>query len=284
MPERLALLDLHAHALGGEHRLELAGALRPLLRHRQDAHLLGCEPRRKGAAVVLDQPTDEALHGAEQRAVDDDGRMRLIVRSDVRELEALGHLEVELKRASLPFAADRVHDVDVDLGAVEGPAPLVDHVVHAATLQDAAQRLRGLVVDRRVADRLVRSRRQGDVVLVAEDAQQIVGQVEQAVVLVRDLVRPHEDVGVVLREAADAQHPVQGAAALVPVAGPKLREAQRQVAVRPRARPIDHEVVGAVHRLHAEARPLVVHRREHVLLEDLQVPADLVELLARDLG
>ena len=38
----------------------------------------------------------------------------------------------------------------------------------------------------------------------------------------------------------------------------------------------------AVHRLQAEAVPVVVHRREHVFAEDLQMPRDAVQLLARD--
>ena len=49
--------------------------------------------------------------------------------------------------------------------------------------------------------------------------------------LVLDLLRSAEDVGVVLRDVADAQQAVQRAARLVAVHEPRLGVADRQVAV-----------------------------------------------------
>eukprot|EP00760_Papus_ankaliazontas_P030251 PhM_4_TR468/c1_g1_i2/m.80221 len=57
---------------------------------------------------------------------------------DVREVEAEGQLEVELNRAALVLAVERVHDRDVDLGAVEGTVAGVE-VPHA--LEGRAERL-----------------------------------------------------------------------------------------------------------------------------------------------
>ena len=47
------------------------------------------------------------------------GRCVGVVLADVREVEPLGRRVVELDRAELPRAADRVGDVEVDLRAVE---------------------------------------------------------------------------------------------------------------------------------------------------------------------
>src|SRR5690606_20620096 len=114
----------------------LAGGLE-LVGDGQDPDLLGREPDGERAAVVLDQPADEALHRAEQRAVDHDRPVRPVVRADVLELEALGQVEVELERGALPLSAERVDEHDVDLRAVERAAAFVDLVVHAAALEYA---------------------------------------------------------------------------------------------------------------------------------------------------
>ena len=55
-------------------------------------------------------------------------------------------------------------------------------------------------------------------------------------------------MGVVLGEAADPRHPVQFARLLEAVHRAELRQPQRQLAVAPRLRLVDHDVVRAVHR------------------------------------
>ena len=113
---------------------------RGVLAHRQHAHLNGSEPEREGAAVVLDQDADEALERAEQRPVDHEDRVLLIVGAHVGEPEAGGHLRVELDRAQLPRAAERVGDVKVDLRAVERAFPFADEVLDPVPVEglDAA--------------------------------------------------------------------------------------------------------------------------------------------------
>ena len=76
--------------------------------------------------VVLDQPADEALHAPDEHAMQHHRPVHLVVRADELELEALGQVEVELHRGPLPLPADRVDELEVELGSVEGPAPLVD--------------------------------------------------------------------------------------------------------------------------------------------------------------
>ena len=75
---------------------------------RQHRHLHRREPRRERARVVLDEHREEPLDRSEQRAVDHDRPVALVVGADVVHVEALRHLEVELDRRHLPRAADRV--------------------------------------------------------------------------------------------------------------------------------------------------------------------------------
>ena len=65
-------------------------------RHRQHPHLHRREPRGEGAGVVLDEHAEEPLERAEQRPVDHDRAVAGVVGADVLELEAVGHVEVDL--------------------------------------------------------------------------------------------------------------------------------------------------------------------------------------------
>ena len=61
-----------------------------------------------------------------------------VVGAQVAEAEALRHLGVELDRAHLPGAAERVGHVQVDLRAVERAVALVHHVLEPAPLERVA--------------------------------------------------------------------------------------------------------------------------------------------------
>ena len=100
---------------------------------RDHAHLRRGQPQRERARVVLDQDAEEAFQRAEERAVDHVRLMQRAVRADVRDAEAFRQVEVELDRGGLPFAADRVLDLQVDLRAVERAAALVHFVFQAAS-------------------------------------------------------------------------------------------------------------------------------------------------------
>ena len=87
---------------------------------------MGTRPTCTGAShsgnaprVVLDQHTEEALHRAEQRAMDHDRLVPLAVFAHVLELEARRQVEVELHGRELPQPAQHIHQLDVDLGPVE---------------------------------------------------------------------------------------------------------------------------------------------------------------------
>ncbi len=110
------------------------------------------------------------------------------------------------------------------------------------------------------------------------DAEVRVGRVQQGDEVPRlalDLVLATEDVPVVLRQLANAQHPVQRARALVAVQALELGEADRQLAVGALAVVEDLDVAGAVHRLDGQGLALVGLADEHVGVELLPVARTL---------
>ena len=97
-----ALVHLHAYARLAQLRLDLGRIRQVAVRDWQDRHLHRRQPDREPARVVLDQDADEPLHRAEQRSVDHHRAVLGVVGPLVAEIEALGHLEVELAGAALP--------------------------------------------------------------------------------------------------------------------------------------------------------------------------------------
>ena len=128
------LLQLGAH---------LVGVVAALLRDGKRLDLHGSQPGGELARKVLNQNTDEALDGAKAHAMQHDGALLGAVGVHVLQIKVERHLEVELDGAALPGTAERVLQVEVDLGAVEGAIALVDLVVHAQLLQSGAQALLG---------------------------------------------------------------------------------------------------------------------------------------------
>ena len=195
-----------------------------------------------------------------------------------------GRLKSHLDRRQLPGPTDRVAHVDVDLRPVEGARTLVDHVGQRLGLERETERVGGVGPALGRADRLaLGARRQLDVeVLEAEAAQHAEHEAEQGPDLLDPLLVGAEDVAVVLREAPDAHEAVQDAAALVAVHRAQLVEAQRQLLVGPLPAPVHEDVHRAVHRLRVEVGVLELHRRPHVVVVVLEVPADLEQVGLRD--
>ena len=143
-----------------------------------------------------------------------------------------GHLVVELDRAHLPGAAERVGHVQVDLRAVEGALALADRVLEVVALRAPARarprrgptarrcraRCRAASTARR-AGRARRGRR-------GSGRSRPCAAISSWIWSSRD-----EDVRVVLRDVLDAQQAVQRPALLVAVQRRRLGEAQRQLAV-----------------------------------------------------
>ncbi len=113
----------------------------------------------------------------------------------------------------------------IDLGRVEGALPLRDHVRQSRGVQGVLERCLGLVPLSDLPDELVRAGRQ----LCLELGQAVVAQqpdheVEQAGQFIGQLIRPAEDMRVVLGKATCPGQPVHDARLLEPVDSTELEE------------------------------------------------------------
>src|SRR5262245_32011118 len=98
------------------------------IRNRQHDRLHGRQPQREGAGEVLDENRNEAFEAAENGPMNDDRLMLGVVRPGIFQAETLRNLIIELNRRTLPLATDRVGDVEIDLGPVEGAVALVQAI------------------------------------------------------------------------------------------------------------------------------------------------------------
>src|SRR5688500_4584798 len=121
--------------------------------------------------------------------------MRLVVGTGVLELEALRQVEVQLDRRALPETADGGAELDIDLGAIDTPAPLVHPEVDPFPLQRALQRGFGPVPDGIIAQPLGWPSGDLEVQLEAEGLpHHTIHLVEAQKDLVLDLIGSTEDV------------------------------------------------------------------------------------------
>src|SRR6266513_4048457 len=248
------LVDVHAEIVRTQLLRDVARVVEGRFADRDDRDLLPVEPQREIPRVVLDEAPDEALETPEENAVDHHRALTLALLVHERDVEALGQVEVDLDRRTLPLAPDRVVDLDVDLRRIEDTAALVELVRDVACAERRPQRLFGLVPELVGPEPLLGTRREIDRwVRVAEDAQELEREIEDFPDLVLRLLPRAEDVRVVLCETADAEHPVKRAPTLVPIDGAELADAQRKVAVRVDLRLKDLDVARAVHRLDPES-------------------------------
>src|SRR5262245_36162219 len=127
-------------------------------------------------------------------------RMRGVVLADVFELETLGGVVVELDRAELPRPPDRIHDVEVDLRAVESTVARFELVLVARALERGLQRRLGAIPQLVRADARLRTRRELDLCREAEGLVVAENELQQKGDFTRDLVLADEDVAVVLLE------------------------------------------------------------------------------------
>ena len=204
----------------------------------------------------------------------------------VGEAEPLGEVEVELDGGELPGPPDGIADVHVDLGAVEGAAADVDAVVEAGGVQGGPQPGGGLVPQGLGPHPLVvgAGGQLGLEVLEAEGPQHAEHEVEQRRQLRGHLLGGAEDVAVVLGEAPAAQQAVYRPGALVPVDRPQLEQPDGQVPVAALARPVDHHVERAVHRLRVVVGPVHLHGRVHAVGEEVEVAGGVPQHRLGDVG
>ena len=180
-----------------------------------------------------------------------------------------GHVEVDLQRAALPIAADRVAQHELDLRPVERAFAFVQRVrqaerVHRVLRARASARSQTSSSPTRFGGR---SANFMITFVEAEAAVDVEQQLAHFARFLGDLRLGAEHVRVVLRERAHAHESVQRARRFVAVHLAELREAVGQIAIAAQVVLEDLDVAGAVHRLDDE-RLLVGRRaREHVLAE-----------------
>ena len=237
-----SLLQLGAH---------LVGVVTALLGNRKRLDLHGGQPGGELARKVLNQNADEALDGAKTYAVQHDGALLGAVGVHVLQVKVERHLEVELHGTALPGTAERVLQMEVNLGAVEGAVTLVDLVVHAQLLQSGAQALLGARPVLVGTHRVLGAGRKLNVILKAKLLVHGVDEVDHAHDLVGQLIGTHKQVGVVLVKAAHAEQAVQGAAQLVAVHQANLAGANGQLAIGVRLGGVHQHATRAVHGLNA---------------------------------
>ena len=115
-------------------------------------------------------------------------------------------------------------------------------------------------------------------VLEAEERVHIVDELGHAFDLILDLIGRHEDVRIILREAADAEQAMQRAGQLMAVHDAELADTQRQVTIGVRLGLIDQHAAGAVHRLERE-RHIVDDGRVHIIFVVIPMAAAVPEIL-----
>ena len=143
----VAQIGLHLDTLVPKCIDRLLHVIGLLVRDAAHHHLHRREPGRQRAGVLLDQDADEALQAADDGAVEHDRRVALARFGHVLGAQALRHREVDLHRAALPLAAQRILEGVLDLRAVESAVARCDDHFHPGSLQAGDQRGLGLVPD-----------------------------------------------------------------------------------------------------------------------------------------
>src|ERR1700682_5757783 len=103
----VAVVGFHPKTSRLEILHHLARPVRELFRDRQHDRLHRRNPEWEVAGGVLDQDPEKPLHGSQDRAVQQNGAVRLPVLPDVRQVEAFGLHEIALDCAAPPGPADR---------------------------------------------------------------------------------------------------------------------------------------------------------------------------------
>ena len=184
--------------------------------------------------------------------MDHDGALPGAILSHILKLEVEGHLEVQLNGAALPGTTQAVTQVEVNLRAVERAVALVDDIGHAQLLQGRFQAVGRILPVLVGAHRILRAGGQLDKVFKAELGVHLIDQRHHPGDLIGNLLAGHEDMGIILGEAAHAEQAVERALQFVAVHQAQLAAAQGQVTVGMGLVLVHHHAAGAVHGLDAE--------------------------------
>src|SRR4051812_5321595 len=200
--------------------------------------------------MMLDQDADESLERAENGAVQHERMMLLAIGTDVGGIEPLWHLRVELQSAALPGAADRVLQMEFELGTIESAFARQRLIFEPGLLERSLEVGLGAIPFLVAADALVGPGRKLHLVIgKAEIAVHGIEQGAEGLGLLDQLVMRAEDVPVILRELTDSHNSMKCAVRFVPVAAAVLGKSQRQLPVAGSALLEDLDVCRTIQRL-----------------------------------
>ena len=196
---------------------------------------------------MLGDDADEPLDGAEHHPVDHHGTMLLAVLAGVLQIEPLRQLGIQLDGAALPCTAKAVLNVEVQLRPVERAVALVDNEVLAHAGDGLLQNfLVGLPL-LHGADVVFGHGGQLYGVFQAKHVVHLVEQADNVLNFALHLLPGHEDVGIVLGEAPDAEQAVERAGQLMTVHQTQFAHPQGQIAVGMRLTGVDQHTAGVVY-------------------------------------
>src|SRR6202045_2592951 len=230
---------------------------------------------------MLDEDTGEAFERAEHGAMNHHRGRLLAVRPDKESAEAARKVEIDLRRAALPFAPDCIAQGVFELWAVESAFARIDGGLGAASgerLEDTGQGRLGPLPGLVRADTLFRPRRQfDDDVFESEIPVDGKDEVVDLQALLHDLILGAKNMRVVLGEGAHPDDAVDRAGRLVAVDDAEFGDLHRQVAIGFEAVLEDLHVAGTIHRLQGEDAFILGLGDEHVLAKRLPMSGSLPE-------
>src|ERR1700704_4323796 len=133
---------------------------------------------------MLDEPTDETLHRSDQNPVEHDRAVRRVVGPGVLQAKSFGEIEIKCHRRPLPFPADCVNQLEIELRPVECPPSLVVREGLATLVQSISESLLRILPELGTPERLIGPGGELDRVGVAESLEHLVAEIEQPVDLV----------------------------------------------------------------------------------------------------
>ena len=121
--------------------------------------------------------------------------------------------------------------MEVYFGTVESAVALVYHIFQSQIIQSAAQTFRCDLPILIAAHAVLRTCRELDMILKTKQSVNLIYQVRYSLYLLANLLGRHEDVRVILSEAANAHKPVKLTGFFMTMYQTQLAHAQRQVSV-----------------------------------------------------
>src|SRR2546430_2468788 len=156
---------------------------------------------------------------------------------NVFQTKSLRQVEIELNRAKLPWTANGIGQLHVNLGAVKSGLAGYDLVFDISALERVLERSVAqlplfLGAEKILAVFGIPSRKFGLKLVKTEVFENFQGEVDAAYDFVFDLLRSAKNVGIVLSESAHTQQAMHHAGTLVAIHSPQLSQPNGQVAIR----------------------------------------------------